>query len=118
MFFPSAERIYFYRNPLICTGSKIERFFRYKKEKNHEAYISASSREPGQMCFPQVLSKNSMPGETFLLALAHITPLCHCHFCIDWWRVSAITLSDHWQHSVHQNIHPVFLAEMLQPLQS
>lgn len=34
--------------------------------------------QESQMCFHKALSKNSTPGDTFLLALAHITPLCHC----------------------------------------
>ncbi len=61
-------------------GSTFGRFFYdvWKKGKNHETYIYASLREPGQMCFPQAFSKNSTPEDTFLLALAHITPLCHC----------------------------------------
>lgn len=34
--------------------------------------------QESQMCFHKALSKNSTPGDTFLLGLAHITPLCHC----------------------------------------
>lgn len=61
-------------------GSTFGRFFYdvWKKGKNHETYIYFSLREPGQMCFPQAFGKNSTPEDTFLLALAHITPLCHC----------------------------------------